>query len=168
MTNAAAVKKAAQIASVIQSIGGNPPILEMKSNYNRELIDDPAFWDSDEAYLGDLVEEPPADPAASVSSGGWMDTFAKSLQQLIPAYSQYKIASNQADLAKQLNEINLQRAKIGQPPLNTQQYAQQMVLPQAGVQVGVSPQVSTMLKWGAIIAGIGFGAYLLLGTNRRR
>lgn len=131
----------------------------MKSNYKAERIDDPAYWDDENSYLlGDLVEEPPADPAAQTSI--W-DSIVTGAKQLIPAYSQYKIAANQADLAKQLNEINLQRAKLNQPPLNTQQYAQNMVMPGAQVQVGVSPQVSNYLKWGAIALGLGIGAYFI-------
>lgn len=167
---AAPVTKNGKVA--VLSLPAVLPMSPMISNYRNEMIDDPGFWDTEEHYYlgeGELIpDEAPANPDAAAPSSSWLSTASDTLKQLIPAYTQYKIATDQADVARQLNDINLQRAKLNQPPINLQQYQAGMTLPTAGVQVGLSPATSSMLKYGAILVA-GFGVlYLLMGNKRRR
>lgn len=79
----------------------------------------------------------------------WINNIAGAFSQFGTAWANYK---NQA----QWNQLQLQRAQQGLPPLSTTGYG----APGVGVNVGVSPQVQQLLIFG----GIGLGALLLVNT----
>jgi hypothetical protein len=75
-----------------------------------------------------------------------LDTFTRLLPQLAATYQQ-----------KQLLDVQVERARQGLPPLNTNQYA-------AGLNVGVSQDTQKMLMYGAI----GLGALFVFSTLMKR
>jgi len=89
---------------------------------------------------------------ATQPAGNWWDTLAQSAQKLLPSILTYQ-------QAKDLNDINLERARKGQPPLSPAQYAPQ-------VNVGVAPQTQQMITY----ALLGLGAlgiwFMMSGTRR--
>jgi hypothetical protein len=106
----------------------------------------------DYSYVyGDL---PPADAALPSTAPGsspipvpgsswnWQDVMNKAPAML----RDLMLATTSADYQRQLTQINIDRAKKGQPPLAAGQYAPM-------VQVGVAPQTMK-------IAGIGAGTFL--------
>lgn len=98
----------------------------------------------------------PAGPAPASTS--WSDNILK----LIQGWGQYKLTSQQLDIAKQIAQTNLQRAQRGEAPIAYD--AGQLGLAPT-VNVGLSGDTGQLVKWGAI----GLGAYLLLRmlTGRR-
>jgi hypothetical protein len=70
------------------------------------------------------------------------ESFVDSLSRVVTTLTM-------ADAQRQLLKVQLQRASQGLPPLNSSQYGIG-----ANVNLGVSPEVQTLLKWG--------GAALLL------
>ncbi len=75
------------------------------------------------------------------SSGeSWMDSLAKLLPNLVNTYQQ-----------KQLLEVQIDRARAGLPPLDTQQYS-------TGINVGLSPDTQKMIMF----AALGLGALFVL------
>lgn len=71
------------------------------------------------------------------------------------------VAAQTGDYQAKLMEINLERAKRGQAPLDMQRYGPQ-------VQVGVAPQTMTFAGLGiGTLAAIGIGAYILLAPSQR-
>lgn len=71
-----------------------------------------------------------------------------------------RIASNvvMANQQRQLMQINVDRAKRGEPPLDIAQYTG------VGVNVGLSPQTQTLVTYG----GIALLAFLVFNTLSRR
>lgn len=76
----------------------------------------------------------------------WYDSLARLLPMLASTYQQ-----------QQLLQVQVDRAKQGLPPLNTNQYA-------AGVNVGVSQDTQKMLMYGLI----GVGALVIFSTMAKR
>lgn len=89
------------------------------------------------------------------AGNSWISNIASAFSQFGTAYANYR---NQA----QWNDLQLQRARQGLPPLPTTGYS----APGVGVNVGISPQVQQLL----IIGGVGLGAVLLVNAfaGRRR
>jgi hypothetical protein len=69
------------------------------------------------------------------------------LNTLVTGATQFMLGKQQADRINQLNQINIQRAAQGLPPLNVE-----MAGP--GVSVGVSSGVQTVMYIGLGIAGL--------------
>lgn len=84
--------------------------------------------------------------APAIGGPGILDNLLKVGQSLIPMWLQ-------TDAQRQLNEINVERAKRGQPPINAQQYMQQMAVPQ--MQFGLNAQTQSM-AYTALLAVGGF------------
>jgi len=72
------------------------------------------------------------------------ESFVDSLSRVVTTLTM-------ADAQRQLLKVQLQRASQGLPPLNSSQYGLG-----ANVNVGVSPEVQTLLKWGgaALLAAL--------------
>lgn len=82
--------------------------------------------------------------APSIGGPGILDQLLKVGQSVIPMWLQ-------TDAQRQLNEINVERAKRGQAPLNAQQYMQQMATPQ--MNFGLTGQTQNMVYAVAILGG---------------
>lgn len=81
----------------------------------------------------------------AVPGESWFDTLARALPLVAATYQQKEILGVQMD-----------RAKAGLPPLNMSQYA-------AGVNVGLSPDTSKLLLYGAL----GIAALFMFSHARR-
>jgi hypothetical protein len=93
------------------------------------------------------------------SSTNWANVISSIGQ----AASAYVLTKNQADISKQITNIQLQRAAMGQPPLAMSELqARYGISTTPGVNVGVSPDTQKFLMWG----GLGLVAVYLL-TRRR-
>lgn len=88
----------------------------------------------------------PVDTSTDTSGGG-TSTTPGWLNTLVSGVTQFALSAQQAKNVNQLNQINIQRAAQGLPPLN-------VPIAGAGVQVGASPQLQTMLYIGLGIAGL--------------
>ena len=77
----------------------------------------------------------------------WWDTWARIASSVVMANQQ-----------RQLMQINVDRAKRGEPPLDIAQYSG------VGVNVGLSPQTQTLVTYG----GIALLAFLVFNTLARR
>lgn len=96
-------------------------------------------------------------PAATGQQGGWASTF----QTILPGLTSTLLAAKQT---RDLQKLNLARAKAGLPPLDIAAY-QEASAPVIKVQGGVDSGTSSRLAW-----GIG-GGLLLLGlimANNRK
>jgi hypothetical protein len=95
-----------------------------------------------------------ADSSASTdtsTSPGW-------LQNLITGITQYKVGQQQLDAISQVNQINIQRAAAGLPPIPVPQ------LGSPSVNVGLSPDVQNLLIYG----GIGILGLMALSVVMKR
>lgn len=110
----------------------------------------------DDGTGSNLATEPPGStdipgtlPSGSAQPSGWLDSITKAL----PGVSAFLTA-------EQLAQVNIKRAKAGQPPLQTSQYA-----PQVGV--GLDQQTKSFIT----IGGLALAGFLilpkLLGKKRR-
>ena len=81
------------------------------------------------------------------TSGGGTSTTPGWLSTLVTGATQFMLGQQQAQRVSQLNQINIQRAASGLPPLNVD-----MAGP--GVSVGVSSGLQTMMYVGLGIAGL--------------
>lgn len=118
-----------------------------------------AFGESGTTTLFDMGGNATTVPASTApASSSWSDNILK----LIQGWGQYKLTNQQLDIAKQIAQTNLQRAQQGLAPIAYD--AGQLGLAPT-VNVGLSGETGTLVKWGAI----GVGAYLLLKilTGRR-
>lgn len=101
-------------------------------------------------------------PATGPSDTGW--NWQKALDNAPSVLRDLMLANSTADYQAKLMQLNLERAKKGQPPLDAAQYAPR-------VQVGVAPQTMKVAGLGiGAIAAIATGAYLLanMGGSRSR
>ena len=88
----------------------------------------------------------PVDTSTDTSGGG-TSTTPGWLNTLVTGATQFMLGQQQAQRINQLNQINIQRAAQGLPPLNVD-----MAGP--GVSVGVSSQLQTVIYIGLGIAGL--------------
>lgn len=65
---------------------------------------------------------------------------------------------------REINDINMERARKGLPPINAQAYLAQSA-PQ--VRFGVTPDTQNALVKGAIVVGIGFAAFAVIRALAR-
>ena len=77
----------------------------------------------------------------------WWETWSRIASSVVMAHQQ-----------RQLMQINVDRAKRGEPPLDIAQYSG------VGVNVGLSPQTQTLVTYG----GIALLAFLVFNTLARR
>lgn len=94
----------------------------------------------------DATTGQPVDPATDTSGGG-TSTTPGWLSTLVTGATQFMLGQQQAQRVNQLNQINIQRAAQGLPPLSVD-----MAGP--GVSVGVSSGVQTAMYIGLGIAGL--------------
>lgn len=106
-----------------------------------------------------LTAEGAAAPAATTgASPSWLST----LQNVLVAAAQAKLAKDQIDAQKDLWRIQLERAQAGLAPLDIDPAT--MGLPGPSVSVGLTGDTKKMLLWG----GIGLAAFLILPKLLRR
>ena len=86
-------------------------------------------------------------PVDTSTSGGGTSTTPGWLSTLVSGVTQFALGAQQAQRVNQLNQINIQRAAQGLPPLNVD-------IAGPGVSVGVSSGVQTMIYVGLGIAGL--------------
>lgn len=87
--------------------------------------------------------------------GTWVDDLTGFITDLAPVY----VATEQQ---KQLNKLNLERARMGQAPLDASQAST------ISTQVGLSPQTQQTMLLGAGILTIGAITAVALARPRRR
>jgi hypothetical protein len=100
--------------------------------------------------LGQTADSSATDTTAAPATG-W-------LQNLITGITQYKVGQQQLDAISQVNQINIQRAAAGLPPIAMP------TLGQPGVNIGLSSDVQTLLMYGAL----GVGALVVLNMFLKR
>ena len=88
----------------------------------------------------------PVDTPTDMSGGG-TSTTPGWLTTLVSGVTQFALGAQQVQRLNQLNQINIQRAAQGLPPLNVD-------IAGPGVSVGVSSGVQTMIYIGLGIAGL--------------
>lgn len=125
-----------------------------------------SYWPTDPgpAYPTDYgYPSAPGGVTAPASSG-----IVDALKSLVPAVRDIYLSASAAEAQKKVMELNIARAQRGLPPINAAQYGLQ-----PGVSVGVSPQLRRdIYTAGGIgigtLAALGVGAWLLLGSGKRR
>lgn len=100
-----------------------------------------------------LVTQPTVPAGTGDASSSWTDTVSK----LISAWGQYKLTDQQLDTAKQITNINLQRAQQGLSPLPYD--ASQLGLSPT-VKVGLTGDTGKLLMYG----GFAFVGFLVLNS----
>lgn len=123
--------------------------------FDDELIpvtDDQSWgWDLFGAAQGSLPPSPSNLPATQ-PSGNWWEALATSAQKLLPSILTYQ-------QAKDLNDINLERARQGKAPLSPSQYAPQ-------VNVGMAPGTQNLVTYALLGLGV-LGVVFVLSSTRR-
>lgn len=103
------------------------------------------MYESDYAVSLDVIAPGITEQITQVQQPGesWVDSLARLLPILATTYQQ-----------KQLLEVQMQRARAGQAPLDVSQYA-------PGVRVGMTEDTKTLLIVGGIVAAmlVGFALY---------
>jgi hypothetical protein len=102
----------------------------------------------------DATTTMPVDTTPPVSATGAFDWTA-----VLNAGKSLLVGVTQADMQKQIFDLNVERAKRGLPPI-----ASQTLAPTVGVQVGMSPDTKKMLTWA--IGGSVLG-YLVMKMLKR-
>ena len=117
-------------------------------------------WDGDSG----LITEPPGSESVAVAapSANATDWFASYLKPAIGAVRDLGVAYMGYETQRDLNQINLERARKNLAPLSPA-YAQAMQ-PQVGVNVGLSAQSKQLLLYGAI----GLGAMFAISQFTKR
>lgn len=132
----------------------------MRYNLNMPTVVPPKY-----RPLGALVIDPntglPVDTSSSSTSsastsGGGTSTTPSWLNTLVTGVTDFALSAQQAKNIDQLNQINIQRAAQGLPPLN-------VPIAGAGVQVGASPALQT-----ALYVGLGIAAVFVVGSILKR
>lgn len=121
-----------------------------KNTYHDSMLDNPDYWDTEQAYFGAVV----ADSTTKAPAPTWYEK----LINIYGAYQAQRLAQKQQD---QLARENAARAAAGKSPLSMEQYAG-FTAPQ--VNVGLSPSTKQMLIYG----GVGLGALLLFMIMGKR
>ncbi len=102
------------------------------------------------------------DVASAANSGASTPAISSTVANLVSAAVQVQLAKTQMDNLKSLNNIQLQRAQLNLPPLDTSSYT--LGIPQ--VNVGLSK--ATMTGGGVVLAvGAGLGLLWILSQKRR-
>lgn len=133
---------------------------EAADPYNYSPVDFGTTYPTDYTYGAGM----PASVPAADNGGGIVDA----LKSLAPALRDIYLSANAAEAQKKVMDLNIARAQRGLPPINAAQYGLQ-----PGVNVGMSPQMRRdFYTVGGVglgtVAAVGVGAYLLLGSGRRR
>lgn len=102
----------------------------------------------------------------TASSSPASSTIVDALKNLVLGAGQVLLTKEQLKAQQKIVDLQLERARAGLPPadIDPTQYG----LPAPSVKLGVDPEISRMLKIGGIALGLGFLAYLVLGSRRRR
>lgn len=101
------------------------------------------------------------DVATAANSGTSSPSIVSMISNLVGAAGQVFLAKSQVDNLKKMNDIQLQRAQAGQPPLDMSSYA--LGIPQ--VNVGLS---SGTIKSGGVALAVVAGLSLLFALTGKR
>ena len=117
-------------------------------------------WDGDSG----LISEPPGSESVAVAapSANATDWFASYLTPAIGAVRDLGVAYMGFETQRDLNAINVERARKNLAPLSSSYY--QAMQPQLGVNVGLSAQSKQLLLYGAI----GLGAMFAISQFTKR
>lgn len=102
------------------------------------------------------------DVASAANSGAVSSGITGAIGNIVSAISQVYLAKNQVNTLNQVNQIQLQRAAAGLPPLNTGSL--QLGIPQAQVNLGLS---STTMTAGGVVLAVAAGLGLLFALSGR-
>ncbi len=117
-------------------------------------------FDTTDAFGNPTTTVSAPDVAAAANSGSSSPSVTSIISGLVSAAGQIYLAKSQVDTLTQVNNIQLQRAQMGLPPLPTSSLS--LGIPQ--VNVGLSS--STMTAGGATLAVVGgLGLLLFLGLK---
>jgi hypothetical protein len=138
---------------------GNPgdmpvPRINLGEYLSPGAVTSPSTYYSGFGFLGQdttTTDTTGTTDSTAAGSAGW-------LQNLITGITQYQVNQQQLTAISQINQINIQRAAAGLPPLPVP------TLGAPSVNVGLSPQTQTLLIYGAL----GIGALILLNTLVKR
>lgn len=111
------------------------------------------FYDMDYTTVPGIAAGVP-DPAMS-TDGGWFSAVSRSVEKLLPAFLA-------ADAQKDLNALNLERARRGLAPISASYY--NATRPQ--VNVGASPDLMNFLYIGGAVALGLFGLSFIMKRRR--
>lgn len=124
--------------------------------YPEEMVDSPDYWDNEFSYFGQVQVSTTGTPPTPDEP--W---YKKIISAVTAAYQM----KQQLALQKELNRLNIERAKAGLPPISAKEYVEQTA-PTARVVVEPESGLKNML----IIGGIGLAAIVLfpqlLGRKR--
>lgn len=91
----------------------------------------------------DMTANAVAGAAPAATSSNWWDNLLSAIPSTVTTIGNALPALGQAYFQTQAMKLNLDRAKQGLPPINTASYA-------PGLNVGLTPQTSNLLMYGAI------------------
>lgn len=91
-------------------------------------------------------------------------TWTDQIKNLVQAWGQYKLTSEQLKTASKITDANLERARLGLPPLPYD--AGQLGLAPT-VNVGLTGSTASLVKYGAIGVGLFLLANMLTGRRSR-
>ena len=146
------VKMVAQPSLVMAVTGIAPTVPIERSMYKLEMFDDPNYWESEYAYLG---QDSGGDTSATPPAKPWY----QSLIDVYGAYQAQNIALKQQD---QLARQNAALVAAGKQPLDMSTYMKYSA-PQ--VNVGISSNLQNILIYG----GLGLASvFVLMQVMKRR
>lgn len=120
--------------------------------YPEEMLDSPDYWDNEFSYFGQV--QVPTTGTPPTPEEPW---YKRIISAATAAYQ----LKQQLALQKELNRLNIERAKAGLPSISAKEYVEQ-IAPTARVIVEPESGLKNML----IIGGIGLAALILLGRKR--
>lgn len=100
--------------------------------------------------LGQTTDDTGTTDSSSTATPAW-------LANLTTGITNFFVGRQQLQTIDEINQINIQRAAAGLPPINPN-------IAQPGVQVGLSSQTQTLLVYGAL----GIGALVVLNMFMKR
>lgn len=149
LVNQAPLKPAVAYRSFIDWLKEKFPSIYDGVAYSRPDLVSPEMIFASNGFLGDL-EEP---PESSLDAQTIFDKSAALLKDILPSYYQFKA---QQDLI----ELNLERAKHGQSPIDSSYIA-------PTVKVGASTDIQRMLTFG-LIGAFGLAALNIFMRSKSR
>lgn len=120
--------------------------------YQEMQMDNPAFWESESAYLGAVTA---TDAASAPPEKLWYE-------KLVDIYGAYQAQRTASKMQSELARQNMERAKAGLSPINIEDYARYSA-PQ--VNVGLSDATKNLLIYGGLALG---GIFLVTTLMKRR
>lgn len=121
-------------------------------------------FDSTDMFGNPTTTTNPPDVANAANSGASSPSITSIISGLVGAAGQIFLAKSQVDTLKQVNDVQLQRAQMGLPPLNTSSLS--MGIPQVNVGLGSSAMTATGGTL-AVVGGLGLLLFFGLRSGNR-